>query len=345
MIGRNEPGGNFELTHIVDVLEKGEESGAALPPRVAASAFIIAKDLTLGLLSVGRADFDLLDTVLLVAIVQTNVGPILAQPALQRRFARLDAIPPDSMRRPVSVSALAAMLGLPFETVRRRVRRLHARGVCNVMPDGVMVPSRFLGSELHAAALRRTAALVRDVFERLKQVGFFSVVTLSPPAAEAEPDPLRVIARAAGDYFLRSLVLMNKHLRDATDAFILMQLLRENTNHLPDDRTRWAALPSSLVPDSEKRPATVALVAARLKLSHESVRRRMNRLAEAGLCVRSRRGFIVPAEVLERGPLHDLFRQNRIDMARMFRTLAAAGVVQAWEGPMQAPPAVRRSGP
>ena len=320
---------------VTDVYVTGtaEESsaGSALPAPVAASAFIIAKDLSLGLLKAGRAGFDLLDAVLLVAIVQSNVGLIAAQPALQRRYAALDSVPPDDLRRPVSISAIAAMLGLPFETVRRRVARLRARGACEMTGEGVMVPAAFLSSETHVAALREIAALVRDVYRRLNAVGFFGFVVL--PVAEAPceaAEPVRLIARAAADYFLRSLMLMNAHLRDVTDAFVLMQLLRENTQHLPDDRTRWGRLPSSLVPDGEKKPATVALIARRLSLSHESVRRRLNRLAPAGLCLRVQGGFIVPVAALEQGPLHDLFRQNRIDMARMYRVLSAAGVVEAW---------------
>jgi len=42
---------------------------------------------------------------------------------------------PDSMRRPVTVSSVAASLSLPRETTRRYVNRLVELGVCERLPD------------------------------------------------------------------------------------------------------------------------------------------------------------------------------------------------------------------
>ncbi|MET0273034.1 MAG: hypothetical protein ABW360_08595, partial [Phenylobacterium sp.] len=64
------------------------------------------------------------DALLVLAINQANIAPLTRQPDTRRRYGSLEAAAPDEARRPVSVNAVAGSLGLPFETVRRRVRHL-----------------------------------------------------------------------------------------------------------------------------------------------------------------------------------------------------------------------------
>lgn len=133
-----------------------------LPPPLAASAFIVAKDLTLGLLAIGRGDLDLLDAVVAVSIVQSNVARVHADAEKDRRYEGGETLPPEESRQPVSVKAVANMLGLPFETVRRRIERLCARGVCARRRAGVVVPTTWLDSPAHRAAIAATEELVPD---------------------------------------------------------------------------------------------------------------------------------------------------------------------------------------
>lgn len=300
-----------------------------LPPPLAASAFIIAKDLTLGLLAIGRGDLDLLDAVVAVSIVQSNVARVHADAEKDRRYEGGETLPPEESRQPVSVKAVANMLGLPFETVRRRIERLCARGVCARRRAGVVVPTSWLDSPAHRAAIAATEELVRTTFRRLQAVGFFDFAPL--PTTQPADAPLpRLVSRSASDYFLRSAGAMIDELRDVTDAFLLMEILRRNTSHLPDARTAAWMLPSAFVPDGYKRPATMAEVARALRLGHECVRRHARKLQAEGLLARTDRGLIVPARALEAGPLRAMLARSITDMTRLFRTLARAGLTAAW---------------
>src|SRR5687768_16284064 len=60
---------------------------------------------------------------LVLAVNQANIAPLTLDPQARSRYGALEAPAPDAARRPVSISAVAASLGLPFETVRRRIRR------------------------------------------------------------------------------------------------------------------------------------------------------------------------------------------------------------------------------
>ena len=80
----------------------------------------VANRLMLDLAKMGGYGRDVIDGILLTAINQANVLPIMRDPQIQRRYATLDNPPPDELRRPVSISAVASSLHVPFETARRR---------------------------------------------------------------------------------------------------------------------------------------------------------------------------------------------------------------------------------
>src|SRR5665213_1096449 len=106
----------------------------------------LAMAYLLDAIAVFRGGEHLLDALLTSAISQANVAPITRQADLQVTYAAPEAPPPDDMRRPVSINALATSLGLPFETVRRRVRGLLDRGTCESVGGGVIVPTRVVTS-------------------------------------------------------------------------------------------------------------------------------------------------------------------------------------------------------
>ncbi len=56
-------------------------------------------------------------------------------------FYASDDPPPDDMRRPITISAIAESLGMPNETVRRYVKKLIADGLCQTHGHkGVIIP-------------------------------------------------------------------------------------------------------------------------------------------------------------------------------------------------------------
>lgn len=114
---------------------------------------------------------DLLTVLIHRVILIANLAHLDVDPARQQ-FATLAAAPADGVRRPVSVRAIAASMGLPFETVRRRTRRLIEAGACRQVRGGLIVPAETLeGPGAEGAPLGNMAGL-RRLFWRLQAAGF-----------------------------------------------------------------------------------------------------------------------------------------------------------------------------
>jgi len=99
---------------------------------------------------------DLTDGVIVGEIIASNIRHVTNDRVLALAYADEDTPPPDAMRVPVSLRSLASGLGLPFETVRRRVAVLIAQGAVDVQPGGVVVPTRRLMRPEHIESNRRT---------------------------------------------------------------------------------------------------------------------------------------------------------------------------------------------
>lgn len=86
---------------------------------------------------------DLLRGLILTAIVDANVSHLAAPES--RAYGGMESIPPDDLRRPVSISALSRSLKIPYETTRRHIARMVDEGICVRIEDrGVIVPAAML---------------------------------------------------------------------------------------------------------------------------------------------------------------------------------------------------------
>eukprot|EP01030_Chromulinospumella_sphaerica_P007826 gene7826-7655_t len=84
-------------------------------------------------------DHDYALAVVYLAILQANLGPLMEDQALSARYAGIDTIAPEDLRRPISVHALAGSLHMPYETTRRCVGRLIDKGfVKRVSRSGIL---------------------------------------------------------------------------------------------------------------------------------------------------------------------------------------------------------------
>lgn len=285
------------------------------------------------IIEVGRADRDFLDTLITLAIVQANVTPLVNDRDLQRAYADHDSLPPDELRRPVSVSAVAHSLRLPYETVRRHVVRLSKAPGIELTAQGVVVGGESLNTPEHRALLTANHALVRDFYRRLRGLGALEGVAAE--AARAPPPPglaVRAVARVSSDYILRIVDLITVHLGDLVRGLVFLAVLCANTEHFTDDQRGGDGVdPGDFMPDALRRPVSVAAVAARLGVPHETVRRHAVRLVEDGMCQRAPAGLLVPAQVLARPNFVSLMGDNNAYVRRMFAQLARLGVVAEWE--------------
>lgn len=279
---------------------------------------------------IGRRDRDFHDGLILLAVVQANVAPLMRDQGAQRAYAAADAPPPDELRRPVSINAIAHSLRLPYETVRRRVLRLAKSGACEVSPEGVIVPARELASPEHVAALFAVWQQIQRLYYRLRDLGLLDALVapdVRERGATAAPpeEPVRAVIRIASDYMLRAVDNVIGLFDGLTTGIVWFAVMSANREHF-DEPGEEAAL----------RPTSVSAIAARLDAPIETIRRHANELIAAGLCRRVHGGLVAPDEVLAGSAAEKVMQTNFTDLQRMFTGFAQLGVLAEWD--RQSPP-------
>jgi DNA-binding Lrp family transcriptional regulator len=295
----------------------------------------LANAFALDLVKLGGFGRDVIDGLLLCAISQANVAQITRSPELQRRYATLDQPPPDELRRPVSISAIANSLRIPFETARRRIGALIELGIIRTEPKGVVIPTAPLASPFYRMAATAHYELVRSLYFRLRGLGLLDDLP-RPPAEAFDPDnpPVRLVVRLSSDYLLRLAEPITEYFGDLVTGLIFMDIVHANTEHLGDHQggepdEDWAA--EAFVPDAERRPVRVVTLAQRLGIPHETVRRRLARLVADDRCERIGDGYRVPSRVLAREGVVRYMVDNQSHLHRLFTGLADFGVLTEWE--------------
>ena len=94
-------------------------------------------------------------------IISANTAYLDTRSGEGWRYAGIDLPLPDDARRPISVNSIAGSLGLPYETVRRRVDRLLEAKLCARAPGGVIVPAAILDSPSAVRAVLSNVGYVR----------------------------------------------------------------------------------------------------------------------------------------------------------------------------------------
>jgi hypothetical protein len=290
----------------------------------------------LDLVKLGSFGRDVLDAVLLAAITQANVAQITRSPELQRAYARLDDPPPDDLRRPVSINAVAASLRVPFETARRRIAALVEAGVVQMTPKGVIMPQGPLNSPFHRSVSEAHYGLVRELYHGLRAIGLLADLPEGSIAWDPEHPPVRLVIRLSSDYVLRLAEPLTEHVGDLVTGLIVMDMLEANTAHLPDKPGDGDLGSDGFILDGLRRPARTAALSDRLGIPPETVRRHIARLLEDGRCARVAGGYIVPARVFARAPMQRFMADNQVNLHRLFGALAELGVTALWDVDRQA---------
>lgn len=280
----------------------------------------LAGRLVLDHVTVARLGFDLIDALVMMTITQANVELITRDPELQRRYATYEQVPPDELRRPISINAVAQSLGLPFETVRRRVVKMALLGIFKSGKQGVITPSPVVLNRRHRVALESGYGRARALHDEMDRNGLGEAY--EGGVVWAGPDALRLVARVSADYLLRLVQLLMDETGDPLSAAVWLAIFCDNV--AVADRGSARAIPG------RQKPMSMAALARRLRLSTETTRRRIQALVALGLCVQSGTTVVVDAGTLARPGVQRLLTRNRQDVRRMFATLADYGVVQSW---------------
>jgi hypothetical protein len=235
-----------------------------------------------------------------LAITRANVSHITSSRAAAMQHLELNQLPPDAERVPVSVYALARDLRLPYETVRRHVRKLKDFGVCVVEADGVVVPSWVF----HMAAQRPGAADAERAVRALVANAALAGVSLESRFQPLARDVTLQATRLSADYFIESLSAMAQRLDlDVVTVLIMLTVGVMNTEAITDDieLARTYGRLDTIPPDDLRTPISTYAVSKFLMVPYETTRRTVLWLVEIGLLSRnSSGGLIMPAAAFTR---------------------------------------------
>ena len=277
-------------------------------------------------------DEDLLTALVFLGVTRANVRPLQDDPAQDAAFAGVEDVPPDELRRPVSVYAVAKALRLPYETVRRHVAKLREAGMVEAGPGGVWIPHRVHVSPGLLSGLAENWHVARRFLRDAITVG--AIPAVEP--ATTMPDLSRRTVRLSIDYFLDSLTEMARIVElDALSLLVGMAVARGNMQHFAQDREAaetFAAI-DAIPPDDMRRPVSVYAVSKGLGLPYETTRRYARRLTKEGWLERKADGgLILPAEVLRRPELLQAALQFAGATYAYLLRLTEIGVPPAHEG-------------
>lgn len=290
---------------------------------------LAAIDLLFDMALMARRDLDAIDNLIHLGVSQANVRQIVAHPESQLLYAYAETNPPDGARLPISIAALSRVLNLPFETVRRRTVRLCEAGLLTATADGLVVPGTMLDTPGHFDALKSVHRAMTRTFERLQQAGFFMPGDLSAPDQTPAEPPLRAVGRLAGEFYLRMLAPLHAWTGDPIDAVLLLCLLRRRQG---EARAEAGA---------SIRLGSPAQIARELGYSSETVRRRLQRMADTGLCRRDAEGFVAPLDAIRVHLQRRLAEPSELNLRRLYRRLSELGAVTPGAGFGLASPTTR----
>lgn len=296
---------------------------ASLP--VLATSMWSASRFALDLLQLVAVDQSPIDRIILIAITQANLQPVMSWPDRQRTYATLRDLPPEHVRRPVSISALAAMLHMPFETARRRVHGLAGQGVCQLTAEGVRVPASAVGRAEISRGLAASYELSRAMYTRLHDEGG-PVGRRSQAAPALDDPPVRAVIRHAFDLALRSIEAAASLTDDLSDALLMLTVWRHNIEHgeVPASGGRW------LVSDASRAPVAAARLTGPLGLAESTVHRRLRKGVRQGWCAISPRGTVVPAGFLASRDFIRVMGVNHSHLLHFFNQLSRLGIPERW---------------
>ncbi|CAN7385171.1 hypothetical protein LJR219_002343 [Phenylobacterium sp. LjRoot219] len=293
----------------------------ALAPFEARIAGWLTVGFFLDIAFLGRMDAPVLDALLVAGVMEANLNRLNRDPELQAAHSGLDSAPPDDLRRPVSINALAGSLRLPFETVRRHVNQLVRQGVLVSTPQGVYVPVEVVVSPRFIGIMRARYQRVVQFYGDLELAG--AVEPLATPFLPVDhPDaPIRAVGRILSDYFFRTLDALHRRVPDPLTVIVMLEVVRSSTEHFQASQA-IAAMRGGWISDAERTPVRVAHLSRRLGIPYETTRRHVGWLVEQGICRRVGNGVLQAAAYRENDTALSA-ADNLVNIRRLYRLIGA----------------------
>lgn len=260
-----------------------------------------------------------LDTLLALAISQANLAPMARNAEFQRSYAGLSSSPPDELRRPVRVHAIAISLGVPQETARRRVAIMVKAGLLTRTDAGVILPQSMTLSPMYVETAKETWRTIGELYGALRREGALPAPAPAPETI-GEEAPHRLMMRLWGDHFLRLVEALLPMVGEPFDIVLLFTILRE----------------SQATDAPAGKPVSASTLARSLGLPFETVRRNALRLAENGLCHKTSRGYLITPELLDEPRWRQFAERHGQVLMRFFCVMREQRLLGWWEADFQA---------
>ncbi|NLS25806.1 hypothetical protein S2M10_07810 [Sphingomonas sp. S2M10] len=222
----------------------------------------------------------------------------------------------------ISINALAASLGRPFETMRRHIHALCAAGLCARGPAGVTVPEAVHGrAEIVALFRGNHDALVRMV-EDMHDFGV--------PLPETRPHigyDWHTGLAAAHDVLLTGIEFHAHRFQSWTDLVLANAILCANARPLSHNRDLALAYANfgPAPPDALLQPVSTGSIARALGLPPSTAHRRVAVMIESGILVRRARGVVVAEKALSDPDRIEESRTSMLHVRQILIRLAAGG--------------------
>jgi CRP-like cAMP-binding protein len=252
-------------------------------------------------------------------------------------WRHIDPVTPADCR-PVKIAAIAAWLGTDIGTVRRKVAEMRADGHCLVDRHGVIMDLADAGAAAFTAIPggmpARLVTLVTQLQSLVLDTGYDAAAVADLRAA-LDLDVTRLAAAdtlvtlLVGQHMARALLpSISLFGADRDSAAIYLAIYVDNNRAKANDPRllRADGWVDREVPADVLRPTTVTDIASRLSLSHETVRRKTNRLIDRGMLERVV-GWVVVTRALDLAPVHAprLYQELLATLAKMARIIEADG--------------------
>lgn len=243
---------------------------------------------------------DIVTDMTILAITRANVREFTASPELvAHTYDGTPGVPADALRIPVSVYAVARDLGLPYENIRRRVKKLLDAGVCVTVDGGLVIPGETVVRQSNLDLIAETQTATESFVAEVGRFGVSAAEHYQPPA----PGLPRQVIRLAMNYFLDATCHSAKVMDlDVVAVLVLRTINMANVSHVTHDPTlavAYAGLEREL-PDGERQAVSVYSIGRFLLMPYETARRAVLRLEQRGLVRKDRGGLTVPLDVISR---------------------------------------------
>lgn len=256
---------------------------------------------------------DVIDGFIFQAVLAANIAHVDSVPEAPSPWADLDTpqIPLEG-RRPIAISALAASLDMPRQTVWRRLQRLIDAKLILQTGAGILAPPGDPSGNAYDAALTINTGLLIDFLSesRLEDEARDRERLAALAALQGPEAPHRTVGRLSTTFIL----------------YVITEFSRRTTGDLVDGYIQVGLALACASPTRDGRPRALAAaptrdVALLTGMAEETTRRRLHGLVSAGFAERTPRGY---APAWQAG-VSSLPEALGIGVARLIRQVARLG--------------------